>query len=344
MGIDAALQRYVEKTEYRHALGLPAEVTERYEMLAQGEYNVNYAFVHPLTGEKLVLRINQGSQMHLKDQIGYEANALGLIEDSGRTPRVLYVDSSIESTGNGCLVMNYLPGSALDYTDPEQLRGAAECLADIHSVRVTRDSVLIDPGSPLEAILNECEEMVSVYMESPLADRSLKLKIRDLLDLAWRFVRQRRDAAPYQCCINTELNSTNFLAAPDKVRLVDWEKPLYGDPAQDLGHFLAPTTTFWKTDVFFDADTMEQFIDHYIEAVDGRFDTHGLRARTERFVTVTCLRGVTWCAMAWVQYREADKELMNESTRRKLDQYISDDFIDYITGYVTQRAVAGGHE
>ena len=31
--------------------------------------------------------------------------------------------------------------------------------------------------------------------------------------------------------------------------MIDWEKPLWGDPAQDLGHMLAPTTTFWKTDV-----------------------------------------------------------------------------------------------
>ena len=55
---------------------------------------------------------------------------------------------------------------------------------------------------------------------------------------------------PYQCCINTELNSTNFLIGGEGKPnyLIDWEKPLFGDPAQDLGHFLAPTTTFWKTE------------------------------------------------------------------------------------------------
>ena len=68
-------------------MGLPGQVTENYTMLAQGEYNRNYTFIHPITGKKLVLRINFGSQMHLKDQIIYEYKALKLLENSGRTPK-----------------------------------------------------------------------------------------------------------------------------------------------------------------------------------------------------------------------------------------------------------------
>lgn len=44
------LKEYVRHPFYREALGLPEEVTERYEMLAQGEYNRNYVFTHPVTG------------------------------------------------------------------------------------------------------------------------------------------------------------------------------------------------------------------------------------------------------------------------------------------------------
>ena len=62
------LKEYVRHPFYREALGLPEEVTERYEMLAQGEYNRNYVFTHPVTGKKLVLRVNCGSQMHLRHQ------------------------------------------------------------------------------------------------------------------------------------------------------------------------------------------------------------------------------------------------------------------------------------
>ena len=74
------LKEYVRHPFYREALGLPEEVTERYEMLAQGEYNRNYVFTHPVTGKKLVLRVNCGSQMHLRHQIEYEVHALKLLE------------------------------------------------------------------------------------------------------------------------------------------------------------------------------------------------------------------------------------------------------------------------
>ena len=46
------LEEYVKNKEYREALGLPKEKTENYELLAQGEYNFNYAFTHSVTGKK----------------------------------------------------------------------------------------------------------------------------------------------------------------------------------------------------------------------------------------------------------------------------------------------------
>ena len=103
--------------------------------------------------------------------------------------------------------------------------------------------------------------------------------------------------------------------------LIDWEKPLYGEPAQDLGHFLAPTTTFWKTDVILTVQEMKDFIGEYIKYVDGRFNTEGLKERTMVYVPVTCLRGITWCAMAWIEYQQPDKEIFNRSTYEKLEQY-----------------------
>jgi aminoglycoside phosphotransferase (APT) family kinase protein len=136
----------------------------------------------------------------------------------------------------------------------------------------------------------------------------------------------------YRCCINTELNSTNFLINEKGKRsyLIDWEKPLYGDPAQDLGHFLAPTTTFWKTDVIMNEEEMDSFVQEYIRRVDGRFDTSGIAERTRLFTTITCLRGITWCAMAWVEYRMPGRTLTNESTARKLDQYLGEEFLKKI--------------
>lgn len=322
------LQKYIKSQKYREALGLPHEVSEEYRMLAQGEYNMNYLFTHPVSGQQLLLRVNCGSQMHLEHQIEYEFHALKLLEDSGRTPKALYVDGSLELLDHGVMVMEFLPGNSLDYR--ADLDYAAACLADIHSVKLEGPSGLLCPENPWKAVLDECEEMVRTYMESSLGREETKAKIRKMLDAGWEMIQKIPVEDTYHCCINTELNSTNFLingkGGPNY--LIDWEKPLYGDPAQDIGHFLAPTTTFWKTDVILAREEMDAFIDTYIRAVDGRFDTEGLRERIYIYIPITCLRGVTWCAMAWVQYQQPDKLIFNESTFRKLEAYLSDEFLD----------------
>lgn len=335
------LSDYVRRKDYRQALGLPAEVAEEYRLLAQGEYNINYIFIHPLTGKRLLLRVNCGSQMHLEDQIGYEFRALRMLEPSGRTPEAVYVDGSKRFLDHGVMVMEYLPGKALDYH--KDMGTAAEILADIHSTGVPEgmipeetdlvgEQTLISPKNPLEAILKECEQMVKTYMESPLGDEGTKRQIRKMLDTGWAKIKDLSQKETYRCCINTELNSTNFLInGPGEANyLIDWEKPLYGDPAQDLGHFLAPTTTFWKTDVILGQSEMDAFLEDYIRAVDGRFPTDGLRERVSVFVPVTCLRGVTWCAMAWVEYQQPDRLIFNESTFRKLDAYLDGAFLEDI--------------
>ncbi|MBR0400458.1 MAG: aminoglycoside phosphotransferase family protein [Mogibacterium sp.] len=354
----------IEGPEYRSALGLPDELSEEYRMLAQGEYNINYCFTHPVTKRRLVLRINAGSQMHLDRQIEYEAHALRLLAGTKRTPRVYYVDGSLRCSDHGFMVMEYLPGGYPHYDNRAEMNGVMACLADIHSIEipaeeiiygepeaVPRDTIkLIAPADPAEAILAECENMVKTYMESPLGDETVKMRLRALLDRAHEIAAGSQSAGQsagkntgqdsfeasgekgeaYRCCINTELNSTNFLVDGDRVRLVDWEKPLYGDPAQDLGHLLAPTTTFWKTDHILSQKETDRLIDEYIKAVRGRFDTSGIRERTHRLISITCLRGLTWCAMAWVQYQDPDKLIANESTRLKLDAYLSDSFLSDI--------------
>ncbi len=328
------LKEYVRSERYREALGLPEKITETYELLAQGEYNRNYVFCHPASGQKMLLRVNFGSQMHLEDQIGYEYRALQLLSDSGRTPRPFYVDGRKDFLPYGVMVMEYLPGHAMNY-ETELFRGAG-CLADIHSIKLPEDHSLLSPENPLQAILEECEKMFGVYVESDLADEEKKRKIRKLLDQGWKKV-DGLGEIPYFCCINTELNSTNFFINEDgRDYLIDWEKPLYGDPAQDLGHYLAPTTTFWKTDVILEKEQMNRFIHEYIRRVDGRFDVTGLKERTGIYIPVTCLRGITWCAMAWVQYQNPDKEIFNLSTFRKLEAYLDDGFLKRMEAFISR--------
>src|SRR5690554_1631922 len=132
--------------------------------------------------------------------------------------------------------------------------------------------------------------------------------------------------------INTELNSGNFLInGTDKPNyLIDWEKPLYGYPAQDLGHFLAPTTTSWKTDTILSKDEMLLFISDYCRMSKGGYVVSELWNSVRRYVSMNCLRGITWCSMAYSLYQDPDKLITNEYTYRKIKTYLSEDFLDMI--------------
>lgn len=331
MNYTTLIEPLINSREYREGLGLPGNVEEKYEMLAAGEYNVNLSFIHPVTGKKLVLRINRGSQMHLDNQIEYEANTLHLLQNSGRTPRLYYVDGSKKYLDKGILVMEYLPGVALDYT--RDLNKAADILVDIHRQSLPENTGLIEAGAGFNFVLDECEEMFKHYTQSSYADEEVANRIRKLLDKGHEMSENRKDSfnGLYKCLINTELNSTNFLINDDgKNYLIDWEKAVLGFPAQDIGHFLAPTSTFWKTDIILTRDEIEGFIENYISKASLYFDTKGIKETSLAFIKINCLRGLSWCAMAYVQYKEADKDLMNESTRVKLDTYLADEFLKQV--------------
>ena len=149
-------------------------------------------------------------------------------------------------------------------------------------------------------------------------------------------------AAP-RCMVNTELNSGNFLInETGKSYLIDWEKPLISEPAQDLGHFLVPTTTFWKTDVILTPGQIGDFIKLYIRAVDGRMETQTLKERLPLFFTVTCLRGVSWCAMALREYLQPDRAITNEDTLKKIRQYVGPPFLrNILENYVRRDFLKG---
>ena len=299
------LRSYLQSPAFLEPLNIPAGTALDFSPLGQGEYNLNYSFRHPVSGQKLVLRINRGSQMHLGDQIGYEFSALHDLIPSGRTPKPLFCDPA-----QNLLVMEWLPGGPLDYR--QDMETAARILADIHSVPVPENCKLLRPDFPARAIYDECLQMVAHYFSWDEADPKICGLLQELIHEIGKLPLSEPSDAPL-CIVNTELNSGNFLISrDDHSHLVDWEKPLVSEPAQDLGHFLAPTTTFWKTDV------------------GGRMDCTTLSRRLPLFFTVTCLRGVTWSAMALREYCQPGRELRNEDTFAKLKAYMTEDFLTNI--------------
>ena len=324
---------FLRSDAFLQPLGIPSGADLHFLVLGQGEYNLNYSFTHPVTEQKLVLRINTGSQMHLDDQIGYEFAALQNLAPSGRTPKPVrcYPEQKM-------LVMEWLPGRALQYETDLDL--AAQILADIHCTPVPETCSLLQPGFPARAIYEECLQMVQHYYDWEEADPAVTGLLRLLVEEIGRLPLTEPSDAPL-CMVNTELNSGNFLINGESSHLVDWEKPLLSEPAQDLGHFLAPTTTFWKTDVILLPEQVKDFTAKYIAAVNGRMDCATLPQRLPLYFTVTCLRGVTWCAMAYREYCQPGRQLRNEDTFRKLKAYLEPDFLrNILENYVRKDFLA----
>ena len=75
---------------------------------------------------------------------------------------------------------------------------------------------------------------------------------------------------------------------------------------------------------------VRQFAADYMAAVDGRMDCSTLPGRLPLYFTVTCLRGVTWCAMAYREYCQPGRQLTNADTFAKLKAYLAAEFLTNI--------------
>jgi aminoglycoside phosphotransferase (APT) family kinase protein len=295
--------------------------------LAQGEYNMNY-FVSQ-GGNCWVLRVNLGTQIGRDDQIVYEYGALKLLEESGVTPRPFFLDSSEDLLDYGLLIMEYIPGESLDYR--RDLPQAARLFARLHSLEIPGNHHLIREDRPLTGMYEECSRLADVYLRSELADPSVRQYLAEVL--AWSNEARQADAYyladPCYCVINTEVNSGNFIVnrKTGTIHLVDWEKPLWGDPSQDLSHFSVPTTTLWKTDYRMPQTDREGFLDTYRNAIADAHLRNTIVERVRLRDPFNCLRGVCWSAMAWVLYQTGDHVLRNADTFQKIQDYLRLDFL-----------------
>jgi len=300
--------------------------------LAQGEYNLNYRIRQD--GREWVFRVNVDTQIDRDDQIRYEYRALKLLEPTGLTPRPFYVDDepglAVAGDHLGVMVMEYLPGRPLDYR--RDLTAAARLFARIHSQPVAEaENHLIREERPLSMTYAECSRLLPVYLESELADPALRDYLRQVV--AWADEARHRESSfledPWPCIINTEVNSGNFIVhrAQGTIHLVDWEKPLWGDPSQDISHFRVPTTTLWKTDYRMGGPDRRAFMEAYRAALPDPHLRDTIEERARLRDPFNCLRGISWSAMAWVTYQTGDHLLQNEDTFRKVSEYLDLDFV-----------------
>jgi aminoglycoside phosphotransferase (APT) family kinase protein len=277
-----------------------------------------------------VFRVNVGTQIDRDDQILYEYRALKLLETTGVTPRPFYVDDSRERLGYGVLLMEHLPGEPLDYR--RDLQAAARLFARVHTQPVApEENHLIREERPLSMTYEECSRLLPAYLESDLANPALRDYLRQVLD--WvaeaRLSERYFLSDPWPRITNTEVNSGNFIVNREKgtLHLVDWEKPLWGDPSQDLSHFCVPTTTLWKTDYRMTAADRQSFLDAYRASIPDPHLRDTIADRVRLRDPFNCLRGISWSAMAWVTYQTGDHALQNRDTFRKVSMYLALDFV-----------------
>jgi aminoglycoside phosphotransferase (APT) family kinase protein len=296
--------------------------------LAQGEYNLNYRIT---AGDlEFVFRVNIGTQLHRRDQIVYEYNALRLLAGSGVTPAAYFVDDSRRFFDQGILIMQFLPGEPLDYR--RDTASAAALLARIHQTTVPEAANhLVRETAPLSMIYEECAGLLQRYFDSDLADAAIRAYLRDLLRWAEaaRAAERYYQADPWPCIVNTEVNSGNFIVnrSNGTIHLVDWEMPRWGDPSQDLAHFCSPLTTLWKTDFRMRPQDRRDFLEAYGRRIRDRHLKDTLMDRVRLREPFVYLRGISWSAMGWVAYQSDYAGVKNPDTWAKLEQYMNLEFI-----------------
>jgi aminoglycoside phosphotransferase (APT) family kinase protein len=291
--------------------------------LAAGEYNANYTVTKG--GERYVFRINYGSQLGLKNQIEYEYSVLDALKESGVTPRPYWYSLDSGGLGDGVMLMEYLPGSSLEYQT--QWRYAAAVFAEIHRTALPAEegpARLIIQKEPISDIAAESLGLIRRFPDHPLsAEKNLLLTYHDrIVNLAEMY--ETEFSRGYQCIVNTEVNSGNFLIDEPDAYLVDWEKGVVSSPFQDLGHFLVETSTRWKGGYVFSEEEKEDFLKEYLARSVLDMDLETARGMTGIMEKTILLRALSWCYMAWYEYNCTDRNLSGSGTAGVINRYLQE--------------------
>jgi predicted Ser/Thr protein kinase len=291
----------------------------RIEFLAAGEYNENF-LLNDSKGSQYVFRINHGSQLGLSNQIEYEFTVLKALEPSGVTPKVKYYDLHPKGIDGGVLLMEYIQGRPLDYQADWEI--AADIFARIHSLPVSPD--LVTQKNPILDIARESYSLLTRFQDHPLQKEQIRLL--NYYETIVRLGEEKFHSFQNErmCIVNTEVNSHNFLIQGNRGYLIDWEKAVQSYRYQDLGHFLVPTTTLWKSDYVYTDDEKRRFLKSYHKHTTTGIPFEELLDKTRLLERTILLRGLSWCFMAYYEYCCTERTLKNMDTFNKIRDYLRD--------------------
>jgi fructosamine-3-kinase len=296
------------------------------EFLAQGEYNINFIIDDDV--KKHVFRVNTKSQLEIENQIKYEFDALKSLEISNVTPKAYYLDDTKNYFDYGILIMEFLYGRPLEYN--KDMIKAGKIFGNIHSLDLSKIDTnnFIVENNILSDRIKEGNRWLKNFFKSDLVDYELK-------DLFYRFIdycEKNKYKEKYfienkwHVINNTEVNSHNFIIG-DNSYLIDWEKPVISDPCQDITQFLAITTTLWKQNYILSDYEINEFYKSYLENINEDKD---IKERVNIYSPYLYLRALSWCAGAYLEYKDPNKEIKNVDTYNKIKEYLDVNFMKKI--------------
>lgn len=289
---------------------------DRVEFLAAGEYNENYLVVSG--GLRYVFRINHGSQLGLENQIEYEFHVLKSVEASGVTPKAFHFDPIPRELDGGVLLMEYIEGNPFEYR--RDGGKAAFVFSRVHALPA--DKRLVVQSDPVRDIAEESLVLLNRYGDHPLQGE--KARLLGYHDRVLRMGEETRRLFENEtlCIVNTEVNSGNFIVNGERAWLVDWEKAVVSLRYQDLGHFLAPTTTLWKTSHTYSKGEKRDFLSRYSRLLGLEADLEEIVSKTEILEKTILLRALSWCFMAYYEYTRMERTIKNRDTFEKIKGYL----------------------
>lgn len=315
------IKNYIINNKSLGSLKLNKDI--KVSFLAQGEYNINFTIED--LNKKYVFRVNTGSQLNLDNQIIYEYNALKTLEISKVTPKVYYVDNSKKHFDYGILIMEFLEGFPLNYD--KDLNKASNIFGKIHSLdldKIDTSRFIIENNLFSDRIL-EANRLLESFLISPIIDKKLKSFFIKFLDYVEKNKHKEKYFInnKYHVINNTEVNSHNFIIGEESY-LIDWEKPVISDPCQDLTQFLAPTTTLWKANYILSKEEIDKFYKEYIKVIGKDIN---IRERVHIYTPYLYLRALSWCAYAYLEYQNPNKDIKNMDTYNKIKEYLDIGFM-----------------
>ncbi|MFC6323651.1 aminoglycoside phosphotransferase family protein [Companilactobacillus baiquanensis] len=313
------IQTYLDQNDILNKLNL-AELKD-ISFLAQGEYNRNFLIVDK-NDQKVVFRINYGSQINVKQQARYEYQALKILSESRHTPEPLWLDDSEEFFEHDILMEKFLPGEPLVYH--RDLKKAAQIFASIHNLKLddTAYQQLIVENSICSDRLHEAWQLLKPIKENQkLAPKSAQI-LYDLYDWCQEHNADEHFIGQKQCLVNTEVNSNNFLITPDYGWLIDWEKPVISNAVQDLTQFMSDTTTLWRTDEKLSEEQIKDFLTEYAKLTKQPLEK--IEENIKVYMPFLLLRALSWCGMLISTYD--DKPIKNEEIYNRCQMYLKPEF------------------